>query len=167
MDELEQLNEWGVAPPHPELKRLEPLVGNWAISTRTEPSILGPSVELRSREGFYWLEGGYFLVQTYDTEFGDEPPQRGINYWYYDPDNDTFNVIFFSNNGGFTEEGNRYRGRVEGDRLVMVGPARFELMLDSSGVVAKTDEGGISIDWWLRDEAGEFQPWMCSILRPA
>ena len=167
MDELGQLNEWGVAPPHAELRRLEPLVGNWVLNSRTEPSILGPSVGIQSHETFYWLEGGYFLVQTYDTAFGEEPPQRGINYWYYDPEDDSFNVIFFSNNGNFTEEGNRYRGGIEGDRLVMVGPARFELTLDASGAVAMTSDGGIAIDWWLRDEAGDFQPWMRSILRPA
>ena len=161
-----QLNEWGVASPHVELRRLEPLVGEWTITTRTEPSVIGPSAEVKSRERFYWLEGGYFLVQTYDTRFGDEPPQRGINYWYYEPEDDTFNVIFFSNNGNYTEEGNRYRGSVQGDRLVMVGPARFEVKLDSSGAVAKTDDGEISINWWLRDEMGEFQFWMRSILRP-
>jgi hypothetical protein len=167
MGEQARLNAWGMPAPPSELERLNPLVGDWKFSSRTEPSILGPSVEMKSREQFYWLEGRYFLVQTYDTQFGDEPPQRGINYWYYDPGDGTFNVIFFSNNGNFTEEGNRYRGAIEGDRLVMVGPARFELALDSSGTVATTDGGGIAIDWWLRDGAGEFQPWMNSVLRRA
>jgi hypothetical protein len=31
---------------------------------------------------FYWLDGDYFLVQTYETVFGEEPAQTGINYWF-------------------------------------------------------------------------------------
>jgi hypothetical protein len=37
-----------------------------------------------SSETFSWLDGGYFLVQTYETEFGGEPAQKGVNYWSYD-----------------------------------------------------------------------------------
>ncbi len=33
-----------------------------------------------STEAFSWLDGGYFLVSTFETVFGDEPAQRGVNY---------------------------------------------------------------------------------------
>jgi hypothetical protein len=39
-------------------------------------------VPVTSAEAFHWPEGGYFLVQTYETTFGDAPAQKGINYWY-------------------------------------------------------------------------------------
>ena len=65
-----------VPPPHPELKRLEPLIGSRRAEKETEPSVLGPCVTVTSKESFEWLDGGYFLVSTYETKFGDEPPPR-------------------------------------------------------------------------------------------
>ena len=92
-----------VPPPHPELRRLEPLIGSWQAEEETEPSVLGPVVPVTSRESFQWLDGGYFLVSTYET------------------------------NGAFSEEGNQYFGRLEDDGLVFEGPARFRYELDDEG----------------------------------
>jgi hypothetical protein len=71
-----------IDPPSSELERLTPLLGRWQTQAQTEDSILGPGVTVTSLEEFYWLDGGYFLVQTYETIFGNESPQRGINYWF-------------------------------------------------------------------------------------
>jgi hypothetical protein len=49
-------------------------------------------------------------VQTYETVFGDEPAQKGIDYWGYDSAAKKFRIIFFSTNGPFSEDGNRYEG---------------------------------------------------------
>jgi hypothetical protein len=97
-----------VPPPDRELRRLKPLLGTWEAEEHTRDSVLGPGVPVRSTERFYWLEGRYFLVQHYETAFGDEPPQKGVNYWFYDADAGKFRIIFFSNNGPFTADGNRY-----------------------------------------------------------
>ena len=152
-------------PPLPsaELKRLEPLLGKWRTRALTEAGVLGPGVPVTSVEEFYWLDGGYFLVQTYNTVFGDEPAQIGVNYWFYDADAKRFRIIFFSNNGPFTEEGNRYEGVIEGRALTFVGPARFQYDLDTTGNVRTNDDGTLTIRWWLRDERGEFQPWMTNV----
>ena len=159
-------NPFGAPLPSLELRRLEPLVGRWQTTARTEAGVLGPSVPVTSFEEFYWLEGGYFLVQTYETAFGDEPAQKGINYWFYDAVESKFRIIFFSNNGPFTEEGNRYEGEVVDGALRFTGPARFQYDLDASGQVRKNDDGSVLIRWWLRDEAGQFQPWMVNLFRP-
>jgi hypothetical protein len=156
----EALTEFGIAPPHPELKRLEPLVGTWRAEDDTLEGVFGPAVPVRAEETFYWLDGGYFLVQTYETVFGDEPPQNGINYWFYDSDHDMFHIIFFSNNGSYSKAGSEYAGKVEGDKLTMVGPARFQYDLDEDGRIKANPDGTISIAWWLQDEKGEWQPWM-------
>jgi hypothetical protein len=147
-------------PPDPELGRLEPLAGRWRAEGHTEDSVFGPGVPVASNESFYWLDGGYFLVSSYETVFGDEPAQRGINYWGYDSDATRFRIIFFSNNGPFTEDGNRYQGEVEGRSLTFEGPARFRYELDETGRIALNDDGTLSVAWWLRDENGEWQPWM-------
>jgi hypothetical protein len=147
-------------PPDPELKRLEPLLGEWVAEDHTHDSVLGPGVRVTSIERFSWLDGGYFLVSTYETVFGDEPAQRGVNYWGYDPEARRFRIIFFSNNGPFTEEGNRYVGKVAGGKLTFEGPARFQYALDDKGRISTNADGAISVAWWLRDEIGEWKPWM-------
>jgi hypothetical protein len=144
----------------PELKRLEPLIGTWRTEEHTQDSVLGAGVHVTSQETFRWFEGGYYLVQTYETRFGDEPVQKGINYWYYDSGSRTFEIIFFSNNGPFSEEGNRYRGEITHGKLVCEGPARFEYELDDEGRIKVNPDGTISVAWWLRDENGEWKPWM-------
>jgi Protein of unknown function (DUF1579) len=147
-------------PPSPELRCLESLLGTWRTRAHTNDSILGPGVRVTSLEEFYWLDGGYFLVQTYNTVFGDEPAQTGINYMSYDADARGFRIIFFSNNGSFTEDGNRYAGEIDGRTLTFVGPACFQYDLDSLGKIKENDDGTVTVRWWLRDEKGRFQPWM-------
>jgi Protein of unknown function (DUF1579) len=151
---------FGVAPPHPELKRLEPLIGAWTTEAHTVDTAFGPGVPVRSTETFHWLDGGYFLDQTYETTFGDEPTQRGVNYWFYDDYAGTYRIIFFSNNGSFSEEGNCYEGRVADGKLTCEGPARFQYELDDDGRIRVDPDGRISISWWLRDETAHWQPWM-------
>jgi Protein of unknown function (DUF1579) len=147
-------------PPDPELRRLEPLLGTWRAEDRTLDSVLGPGVPVASAESFHWLDGGYFLVQTYETSFGDAPTQKGINYWFYDSNAKRFRIIFFSNNGPFTEKGNRYLGEVDGHTLTFEGPARFQYELDDEGRIKLHPDGTLSVAWWLRDANGEWKPWM-------
>ena len=89
-----------------------------------------------------------------------EPAQKGVNYWGYDPEANRFRIIFFSNNGPFTEEGNRYQGEVAGRKLTFEGPARFQYELDDEGMIKLNADGTLSVAWWLRHENGEWQPWM-------
>lgn len=147
-------------PPDPELKRLEPLLGKWRSEGHTLDSVLGPGVPVTSTEEFHWLDGGYFLVSTYETVFGDEPAQKGVNYWGYDSDAKRFRIIFFSNNGPYSEDGNRYEGTVSQGKLTFVGPARYQYDLDDEGRVKLNPDGTLTVDWWLRDDGGEWQPWM-------
>jgi predicted enzyme related to lactoylglutathione lyase len=127
----------------------------WTVEGQTQYSALGPGVPVTSRETFHWLEGGYFLVSSYETVFGDEPAQKGVNYWSYDSATERFRIVFFSNNGPFTEEGNNYDGE-----LTFEGPARFRYELDDDGAILVNPDGTITVTWWLRDETGEWQPWM-------
>jgi hypothetical protein len=134
-----------VPPPDPQLQRLAPLLGKWQSEEKTFDNPLGPGVKVESQEEFYWLDGGYFLVQPYTTLFGNEPAQTGINYWYYDSDAEKFRIIFFSNNGPFTEDGNRYEGAVDDGKLTFVGPARFQYVLDGDGKIKLNDDGSLSV----------------------
>jgi Protein of unknown function (DUF1579) len=165
VSDKESASAAGTPPPSPELRRFEPLLGRWRTRAHTNDGILGPGVPVISVEEFRWLDGGYFLVQTYHTVFGEEPAQKGVNYWFYDSDARRFRIIFFSNNGPFTEDGNRYEGEVEGRTLTFVGPARFQYDLDPSGRIKANDDGTVTVRWWLRDGEGRFQPWMDNTFR--
>ena len=146
--------------PDPELQRLAPLLGTWEVEGQTVESLAGPAGPVTSRETFYWLDGGYFLVSTYHTIFGQDAPQTGINYWGYDSRAGEFHIIFFSNNGPFTDEGNRYRGVVAGSKLTFTGPARFTLELGADGKVKVNPDGTIRFVWELRDSDGAWRQWM-------
>ena len=150
----------GAPPPDPELRRLEPLVGAWRAEGTTRDSVLGPGVPVTSVETFAWLDGAYFLVQTYETVFGEQPAQKGVNYWLYDARRKQFRIIFFSNNGPYTEAGSQYAGEATGGTLTMEGPARFRYDLDDDGRIKTNPDGTISVAWWLQDEHGEWTPWM-------
>src|SRR5918995_4695082 len=140
-DDTNAQSAFGTPLPDPELRRLEPLLGTWRAEDHTQDSVLGPGVPVASTESFHWLDGGYFLVSSYETTFGDEPAQRGVNYWGYDSAAKRFRIIFFSNNGPFTEEGNRYQGEVTGDTLTFEGPARFQYELDDGGRIKLNPDG--------------------------
>jgi predicted enzyme related to lactoylglutathione lyase len=154
------MTEFAAPPPDLELQRLEPLLGTWTVEGQTLDSVLGPGVPVTSTETFQWLEGGYFLVSSYETVFGDEPAQRGVNYWGYDSAAERFRIVFFSNNGPFTEEGNRYQGELIDGELIFEGPARFRYEVDDEGAIRVNPDGTISVAWWLRDQNGDWQPWM-------
>jgi Protein of unknown function (DUF1579) len=154
-----------VPPPDSQLARLAPLLGTWTTQGHTHDSVDGPGVPVTSTETFRWLDGGYFLVQDYQTTFGEEPTQRGVVYWGYDAQAGRFRLVFFSNNGPFTEDGSRYEGTVAGGRLTLVGPARYQYQLDGDGRIKTNPDGTISVTWWLRDEQGRWQPWMDNLFR--
>jgi hypothetical protein len=136
-------------------------VGSWASEDRTDrTSVLGPGVTVTNKESYYWLEGGYFLVSTYRTVFSDEPAQIGINHWYYDLHAGKFQIIFFSNNGRFTEESNRHTREVAEGKLTFVGPGRFQYDLDGEGKIRLNADGSLAVDWWIRDEKGAWERWM-------
>jgi hypothetical protein len=123
--------------PDPELRRLDPLVGSWHSEDRT-----GDGEPVTSTETTSWLDGGYFLARSYETTFGNEPPQRGVNYWGYDAAAGRFRIIFFSNNGPF-----------------------FQYDLDDEGRIRIDADGSFTERWWLRDASGEWTPWMTNTFR--
>jgi hypothetical protein len=106
-----------------------------------------------------------FLVQEFETTLGEEPIQRGVVCWGYDAEAGRFRIILFSNNGPFTEEGNRYEGKVADGRLTFVGPARHQYELDEDGKIKTNTDGTISVAWWVRGEKGEWKPWMDNTFR--
>jgi hypothetical protein len=49
---------------------------------------------------------------------------------------------------------------VSNKRITFEGPARFEYQLDDDGTIKVNEDGTIPITWWIRDENGDWAPWM-------
>ncbi|MVN88673.1 hypothetical protein GO986_18205 [Deinococcus sp. HMF7620] len=74
--------------PHPALRQLLPLVGTWQIS--------GP--EVSGTVTYAWMEGGFFLIQTFDLHQGGGH-QKGVAYTGFDPDTQTLRSRLMGTDG--------------------------------------------------------------------
>jgi hypothetical protein len=146
--------------PDPQLQRLSPLAGTWKADDVTRGTVIGPGTRVRSAETFGWLDGGYFLVSTYHTVFGDDPAQTRSHVLRLRRGERDVPQRLLQQHGPFTEEGNRYEGRVAAGKLTFVGPARFQYALDDDGKIKVNQDGTITVEWRLRDEGGAWQSWM-------
>lgn len=89
--------------PHPELKKLAKLIGNWKIS--------GDEVEGELR--FEWMEGGHFFIHHFDIQQGGH--YKGIEYVGFDEDTQTLRSHLMGTDGAnFT-----YTWELEGDKLTI------------------------------------------------
>jgi hypothetical protein len=92
------------------------------------------------------------------TTPGNDPAQTAINYWPYDVEARKFRIIFFSNNGLFTEDGNRYEGEIANWKLTFTGPARFQYDLERSRQGERERGRKPMIRWRQRDRTRNFSP---------
>jgi hypothetical protein len=88
--------------PHPELAKLDRLVGTWQVSGQT----------VHGQVRFEWLAGGFFLVQDVDLTHG-ERHIKGVEYIGYDQDTGTLRSHFMDNFGSNFA----YTWAVDGDGL--------------------------------------------------
>ena len=133
----------------------------WALESQdhTEDSVFGPGVPVTSTETFYWLDGGYFLVQHLRDGLRRGTRPEGRQLLGLRLRRERFRIIFFSNNGPFTEDGNRYRARSPSAR----SPSRVRRGSSTSSMRpgrSRQPDGTVSVAWWLRDKQGEWRPWM-------
>jgi Protein of unknown function (DUF1579) len=76
------------AKPNKELKKLECLVGTWKESGEAE----GTST-------YEWMEGGFYLIQRFDTIIPDGRRVKGVEYIGYDEDTKTLRTHLMDNIG--------------------------------------------------------------------
>jgi hypothetical protein len=80
--------------PDPALKALDPFVGTWTLRGHfigsDEENIIG-------RATYKWLEGGFFLQQDIELDFGGLIDIRSHELIRYDPETGTFPSLVFSN----------------------------------------------------------------------
>lgn len=103
--------------PH---KKLSALVGDWSGGETLHPSPWDPaggsaigSVSNR------WIVDGFAVVQEYEQRRGGQVTFRGHGVFWYDPARDEYVMHWWDSMGG---TGGEYRGRFEGDRLMLGAP---------------------------------------------
>jgi hypothetical protein len=123
--------------PHPTLRELDVLEGEWRIEGRNFDGT-GSFTGTMTRR---WLPGGYFLVQEMRI---DGAEQQGAEYIGYDHAQETLRSMYFSHEGPgqFCSFALEYFWQIEGDELTIWhgsrnSPARFTGRIDrTAGSVA-------------------------------
>jgi hypothetical protein len=88
-----EVEQQGLPQPDPALKRLDRLVGTWAMTGRTLGS---DSDNVSGRATFEWLPGGFFLQQRITLNFAGLQIES-MELVGYDPESQTFPSTVFSN----------------------------------------------------------------------
>jgi hypothetical protein len=91
--EANEVEQQGLPQPDPALKRLDRLVGTWAMTGRTLGS---DSDNVSGRATFEWLPGGFFLQQRITLNFAGLQIES-MELVGYDPESQTFPSTVFSN----------------------------------------------------------------------
>jgi hypothetical protein len=120
--------------PNPALRKLDKLVGTWQIIGVDEMGC-----ELRGRETFSWMEGGFFMKQEIDQDYAGQKISgiQIIGYerkWGADESSDECTSHFFDNMGNSWE----YIWELEGNALTVWGgyvgsPAAFKANFSEDG----------------------------------
>jgi hypothetical protein len=97
-----------VAAPDAALRRLDPLVGTWALTGRTLDSAVD---NISGRTTFEWLPGGFFLKCSGEITVGDFHVES-LEIIGYDPASQTFSSHVYAN---FSGEVSAYFWDVQGE----------------------------------------------------
>jgi hypothetical protein len=97
--------------PYPELKQLEPFVGQWSSEGEAKATPVGKAGKFSSTAAVNWILGGFFLQwqfsgKTPDGEF------KGIEVDSYDPKNKIFRAQWWNDDGSLTTGTYTPRGNV-------------------------------------------------------
>jgi hypothetical protein len=98
--------------PDPALRRLDRLVGTWAM----EGNLVGSDEKnIRGETTFGWLPGGFFLEQRAHIDFVGQAIDA-LELIGYDPESDTFPSTVYS---GFAPTPLPYQWEVRGDSVTI------------------------------------------------
>ncbi|GGS56565.1 hypothetical protein GCM10010156_13960 [Planobispora rosea] len=151
MSENTQNTEFQMPTPDPALKELDFLVGRWDLKGSTVEGPMGPATEITGWETFEWLQGGFFLVHRWESNFtveGVEVVDAGYEFFDYDPEGGRYRTHFFNSLGPYDHEGSKYHGGFEGEALVVTGPARITRTPHPGGTVIVDSEVPAGDDEW-------------------
>jgi len=100
--------------PH---KKLSALVGEWTGDEKLHPSPWDPSGGgARAQVTNRWIADGFAVLQEYEQSRDGQVTFRGHGVFWFDPRTEEYVMHWWDSMGGTAGE---YRGRFDGDRLVL------------------------------------------------
>jgi hypothetical protein len=114
--------------PYPELKKLEPLIGEWASEGEEKATPLGPAGKSSSRSSVKWTLNGFNIEWQYSYTTGGNQKVEGREIDCYDPITKTYPARWFETDGSYTSGTYSPKGNVIGFQGTVTTPTRkFEL----------------------------------------
>jgi hypothetical protein len=99
--------------PYPELKQLEPFVGEWSLEGESKATPVGKAGKYTGTQTTSWILGGFFLHWQFASK-GPEGEFNGIEVDSYDPKNKVFRAQWWQNDGLITTGTYTPHGKVIG-----------------------------------------------------
>lgn len=84
----------GLPTPDPALRKLDRLVGTWSMKGHLAGS---DKQDIIGQATFHWLDGGFFLQQDLDTDFGGTARIRNLELIGFDAESKTLTSSVYSN----------------------------------------------------------------------
>jgi hypothetical protein len=156
---MAELEEFQMPVPHPALRRLDFLVGQWKVHG---PIFDEPGAQIRGLEWFEWLQGGFFLVHRWQRVLvvgGREVADAGYQFLDYDGHRERYRAHFFSSFGPYDEETSVHTGLFHGNALVVTGASRV--------THRPTGDGALSCETEVPNAIGGWSPWIHASLTKA
>ena len=97
--------------PYPELKRLDPLVGEWSLEGEAKATPIGRAGKYTSTQTVNWILGGFFLHWDFGLK-GPDGEIKGIEIDSYDPVRKVFRAQWWNDDGSITTGTYTPRGNV-------------------------------------------------------
>lgn len=97
---------------YPEMKKFEPLIGEWASEGKDKATPLGPAGKSSGKSGIQWLFNGLYVEWQYSyiTSGGQKIEGREIDC--YDPISKTYPGRWFESDGSYTSGTYSFKGNV-------------------------------------------------------
>jgi Protein of unknown function (DUF1579) len=139
------------APPSPQTRRLDALVGNWTSHGQTVPGRAQPSIQITGTDTYHWLAGGHFLVHRVDVHVGTDKIDVIELIGPYDPAEQTYPMRAFDNHGNYTT----MTARVDGDGVwTFTGPSQ------RATLTIAPDRTTMTARWERSDDHTTWHHWM-------
>ena len=137
--------------PHPELKRLDALVGLWHSEGQTRTSNTEPSIKIIGTDHYEWLPGGFFLIHRVDVKMGDEKIDTIEMIGSYEESSRTYSMRSFDSQGNFQT----MEASVEHD-----GVWTFAGDAIRATLVISSDSNSMTAHWEQTNDGSNWLPWM-------
>jgi hypothetical protein len=88
--------------PYPELKKLEPFIGEWTSVGEDKATPLGPAGKSSSKASTRWILNGFSIEWEYSYTTGGGQKVEGREIDCYDPQSKTFPARWIETDGSYT-----------------------------------------------------------------